>query len=368
MKPAAALATALLVPSACAAQRAHGGGEAMVALQSMATARAAHTATALPDGRVLLVGGFGDDQGAPPVVEVFDPVRQRFTALESRLEPRHSHTATPLADGRILVTGGYGRGNRYLATTVLIDPRTGQATAGPDMLEARAGHEAVRLDDGRVLVIGGVGVGWTFLASAELYDPVANRFLPTGAMAEPRESHVALRLHDGRVAVIGGHVGRREALRLQASIEVHDPATGRFTMLGVLREARHKHDAVVLPDGDLLVLGGADRRDSRGVLRSVERIDPASGRSSPMPALARPRYKLRGTSIVLPDGRILVAGGASRPEIYAPWSGASLVLEGPDRLPGLFSAAALLADGSVLVSGGYGPAPDAGAGAWRIRP
>jgi len=328
--------------------------------------RAAHTATLLPEGHVLVVGGMGPEASAS--AERYDPTSDSFTELPGPHVPRSSHTATRLTDGTVLVTGGYGPGNRYLRSAERFDPATETWHQAGVMTEARAGHLAVPLVDGRVLLIGGVGSGWTFLQSAEIYDPATGQFTATGSMAVPRESHVAVRLGDGRVLVVGGHAGRREQMVLYASAELYDPVIGRFTPTGSMGTPRHKHDAVLLADGSVLVTGGADRRDNRGQYNTVERYDPATGRFEPQPPMALTRYKHAGTTLLLADGRVLVAGGADRVEVYDPTEGSSTVVASDPRLPGLFSAVVPLPDGGALITGGYGDDITGRGGTWRYRP
>lgn len=334
---------------------------------AMGAGRAAHTATTMRDGRVLVAGGF-TEKGSPVGAEIFDARAGRFVQAMPMVETRHSHTATALPDGRVLIAGGYGAGATTLASTEIFDPQRGIFTPGGRLEDARAGHVAVALGDGTVLIAGGVGPDWTFLASAETLDPVSGRSRRIGAMTVARESHVAVSLRDGRVLVVGGHVGRRAAMVLHASAEIFDPFTRRFTRTGDMHVPRHKHDAVGLRDGRVLVTGGSDRRDSDGVYGSTEIFDPASGRFALGTTLARPRYKHAGSSLLLQDGRVLIAGGADRAEIYDPRSDVFALVDGQDRLPGLFSAAALLPSGRALVTGGYGPGRDPQPLAWVVSP
>src|SRR5262245_29379580 len=90
---------------------------ALVALPSMHEPRAAHTATTLLDGRVLIVGGLASNATAS--AELFDPTTRRFSATASLRTPRASHTATLLADGRVLIAGGYN--GTWLASTEIYD-------------------------------------------------------------------------------------------------------------------------------------------------------------------------------------------------------------------------------------------------------
>jgi hypothetical protein len=342
-------------------------GGVLVPAETMASPRAAHTLTRLQDGRVLVAGGMTGSERSAAGSELFDPATGHFTSAGEMRIPRHSHTATLLPDGRVLLAGGYDAGGQVLAEAELYDPNDRRFVSAGTMGTARAGHVAVLLADGRVLLVGGVGEGWIFLASAELYDPGMGRFLPTGSMHTARESHVAVRLLDGRVLVVGGHSGRRGDLRILADAEAYDPTAGRFAPAGRSAVPRHKHDALLLDDGRVLVTGGADRRDSQGVYRSADLYDPATATFRLAGAMRLPRYKHQGTSVRLPDGRVLVAGGAARPEVYDPREDTFHLIRGEGNLPGLFSAAAPAGDGEVLITGGYAEDRGPAAAAWLFR-
>jgi len=334
----------------------------------MSLARMAHTATALPDGRVLVAGGFTGEERAVLSAEAYDPVMGRFSRLPRLNTPRHSHTATLLPSGKVLLVGGYGAGTTTLASAELFDPVSGTFTPTEPMLEARAGHIAVPLADGKVLIAGGVGPEWRFLSSAELYDPRTGRFSRTGPMTVARESHTAVRLLDGRVLIAGGHRGRRAGVTLYASAETYDAATATFTRVGDMRARRHKHDAVLLHDGRVLVTGGSDERDVDGAYDTTEWFDPKSGTFTPGPTMKHPRYKHNGSAVVLSTGVVLIAGGAPQAETYDPRGGAFAIVPGEGRLTGQFSAVAPLLADRVLVTGGYGIGQPPRESAWVYRP
>jgi hypothetical protein len=319
----------------------------------------------LVDGNVLIVGGFAGDEAQLAGAETFDHQRERFERVVHPRTKRQSHTATRLRDGKVLIAGGMGETRRYLDTADVYDPATRTFSATGRMTTARSNHAAVLLEDGRVLLVGGVGTGWTFLASAEIYDPRAGTFTATGVMGEPREGHAAVRLQDGRVLVTGGHRGRAAAMVVSRTAEVFDVVTRRFVPTGAMTIRRHKHDAVTRGDGHVLVLGGSDERDSDGVYNSVEVFDPAGGAFVAGNPMRLGRYKHRGTSFPLANGRWLLAGGAPQAEEYDPASGGrSEVVGGAARLAGQFSAAALLPGGRVLITGGYGQGRGPTADAW----
>ena len=357
----------LAAPTSTVAQPRTGLGR-LRATASMHMARAAHTATTLPGGGVLIVGGFTGDESKLAGAELFDPGSERFADIAQSNERRQSHAATRLPDGQVLISGGMGTGNRSLATAELFNPVTNTFRTTGRMTMARAGHEAVLLDDGRVLLVGGVGTGWTFLATAEIFDPRTGVFSATGTMSEPRESHVAIRLRDGRVLIAGGHRGRGAATIISRTAEIFDPATGRFQMAAPMRVRRHKHDAVALDDGRVFIVGGADERDNEGVYSSVEVFDPVTARFQAAPDMRLGRYKHRGTTFALSSRTLLLVGGAAQPEEYDVVSGQSEVVGGGTRMAGQFSAAALMPGGRVLITGGYGHGAGPVSDAWIYEP
>jgi hypothetical protein len=333
----------------------------------MRVARAAHTATRLRGGDTLVAGGFGEAEGYPLAsAELYDAPAGSFAPIEGMTTPRQSHTATPLPDGQVLITGGYGT-DGPLRSAETYDPLTRRFTPTGRMAARRAGHEAVQLEDGRVLIVGGVGPGFAFLETAELYDPLRGRFSSTGAMSVARESHTTTLLPNGRVLVAGGHVGREESLRLYASAELYDPATGRFARANDMTMPRHKHDAVGLAAGRVLIVGGADEREEPRPFDTAEIYDPDTHSFRRTGNLNLARYKLRGTSVLQESGRVVVAGGADGPEIYEPATGGFARLSGSFGQAPLFAAAARV-QGGVLLCGGYsregGPTDDV----WLVQP
>jgi hypothetical protein len=334
----------------------------IVAVGSMSSPRFAHTCTSLPDGRVLIAGG--QDVGALASAEVFDPVSNNFTNTGTMGEARAGHTATHLSNGKVLITGGYN--GAYLSSAEMYDPRTGRFARASSMTTARSGHEAILLNNGKVLLVGGVGAGWTFLASAEIYDPETGLFSRTDNMTTARESHTATLLKDGRVLITGGHKGRRTDIIIYSSAELYDLSIGRFLPAGNMSVRRHKHDATLLSDGRVLVVGGSDERDRDGAYVSAEIYDPSTGRFSAAANMNVRRYKHRGTTVLLPTGEVLVVGGSNVAELFDPVAGVFVRIEGSMGSDRLFSAATLLRNGRVLLTGGYDEGMATSSKAWLI--
>lgn len=339
-------------------------GQRVRQVATLRTARAAHTATTLPSGQVLVAGGIADGGGSLASAELFDPARNAVQVLGSLAARRAGHTATLLGDGRVLIAGGYN--GEYLASLEVFEPSTRRWHSAGLLTERRSGHTATLLPDGRVLFVGGIGRGWTFLGSAERYDPETGRSEPVGSMHVPRESHTATLLADGRVLVIGGHAGRRQNMEVYASAEVFSPRSGRFETAGALETARHKHDAIKLGDGRVLVIGGADRTD-RVYYATTEIYSPRTGKFERGPSMANRRYKIAGTSVLLPSGDVLVTSGARVVERLD--VGSWTFREVPGRFPDAyrFAAAAPLRGSDVFIAGGYSDRNQNTAGVWRLQ-
>jgi len=280
--------------------------------------------------------------------------------------PRASHTATLLPDGRVLIAGGYN--GTWLASTEIYDARSGTFTPGPQLTEPRSDHLAITLADGRVLFVGGTSTGYTFLASAEVLDPVRLTFSRTGSMSVARESHVGVLLPDSSVLVVGGHAGRQSAIQLHTTAERYDPASGVFRSTGSMTRRRHKHSGILLGDGRVLITGGSDERDDRGAYRDAEAFDLKTERFAPVGEMQRTRYKHHGTMTLLTDGRVLIAGGAGDPELFNPSTNRFTLVGSSNTLAGSFSSATRLDNGQVLIVGGYGNGTGPRQSAWLFAP
>ena len=220
------------------------------------------------------------------------------------------------------------------------------------MNERRVSPVAVLLRSGQPIAGGWVGHGCT--DSAELYDPSTGKFT---ALAGKMTGSGAMRgtlLPNGDVLITGG--ADHDSPGGIASAEIFHTASQTFQSVSTMHFARVAHTATLLQDGRVLIVGGRGEK----VNAVAETFNPKTARFTVRANLIAARYK--HTAGLLADGRVLIAGGSddrdwngnlNSAEIYDPKTGkfqAALPLnEKRFKLP---EEAVLLESGDLLVAGG----------------
>ena len=297
-------------------------------------------------------------RGRSSVRSFGDVVGQRRVADQwsSDAGARSGHTATLLVDGRVLIAGAMRRNQDFYRSAEIFDPTTGKFQPTGDMLVARVGHAAVRLRSSKVLIAGG-WIGDSATNEAELYDPATGKFTAIACMVTQRRDPRMTVLSDGNVLVTGGAGEHNDGPGSSIlAAEIFDATTLKFRPTGPMHHARLSQTATLLPDGRVLVAGG---RGSE-VNASAEIYDPKSGAFRETASMTTARYK--HTAGLLPDGRVLLAGGSDEPD----WHGTLSSAEIYDPQRGTFTATAALyharfklpaeavqtRSGQILVAGG----------------
>ena len=284
----------------------------------------------LPDGRVI--GVAHDHIDARSRVEfvkylaVFNPETDEWETISDIPLNRTSFDMAVLGDGRVLIVGGYD--SNATSSTFSIEPLDITETYNPDsgewrtfapMNEVAMEQALVRLSDGRVMAVGGFDDpnNMSGTARAEIFDPETDIWTLTGAMNIPRTFPEAIALSDGRVLVAGAGGSQTAVTDNVPNSETYEPATGEWTFTGAMSVSRAGHTLTLLPDGRVLAAGGGASLGQGYVLHSATEIfDPVTNTWSPGPELSEPRSQHSAT--LLPDGSVLLAGGiGQRQERYA---------------------------------------------------
>jgi len=325
--------------------------------------RSGHTATLLPDGKVLIAGGMQRNQDFYRSAELYDPATGKFQPTGAMTTERVGHVAILLRSGKVLIAGGWAR-RGCTESAEVYDPTTGKFTGVAKMMSRRGQPSATLLTNGDVLIAGGADHDTPGgIAAAEVFHAATLTFEAVGSLHDARISHTATLLSDGRVLIAGG---RGE--NVTATAELYDPKIRRFTQTGRLMAVRYKHTAGLLPDGRVLIAGGSDDRDWRGTLSSAEIYDAHTGKFTVASPMNDSRFKLPDEAVQLASGQLLIAGGSKQVEIYDPKTGKFLLASGQMNDARHFMTETRLKDGRVLLAGGY-PENDQGTTqTWVYRP
>jgi hypothetical protein len=334
----------------------------------MSVARFDHAAALLANGQVLIVGGLSRNGVAQPTAELFDPASARFVpAGAPQVKRGWAPIAVTLQNGTVLIAGGSDVScmGCALADAELYDPRTKTFSRTSSMSVKRAGARALPLPNGDVLIAGGAQDANPESAQATSAPPAtAELYHPaTGNFTSAGTMHLPdpaqlIQLNDGRVLAVG-----------PSGAEFYDPANGQFTPAGKMIRPRTKFGAALLPDGRVLIAGGQTGGPWGQREDTTEIFDPRSGRFSAGPRLNERRFKLAHSVVTLKNGQVLVGGGAEQLEVYDPATRSFSAVSG-EKLDGFcFSTATLLNDGRVLLAGGYARPGGAGVNhAWLYTP
>ena len=267
--------------------------------------------------------------------------------------PRTYAQAVTLATGQVLLVGGMDRDSRAVTNgwAEILDPRAGTVRRDAAPQIARMWQSVTTLPNDLVLVIDGTerhsDGSWYALAYAESFDPWTGRWHQISAPSMARSDHEAVVLRDGRVLVIGGNDGPKWVHQS----EIYDPATDRWSLAASLPVGRTRFTAATLPDGRVLVAGGFAEPGAATDRTLI--YDPASDSWSEGPQMLAKRAI--HSEVALPGGDLLFIGGqedgSNTAERYDQ-RGHRFVFAGTLGSPRMFGQAAVAEDGSVIFAGG----------------
>ncbi|WP_084285447.1 LamG-like jellyroll fold domain-containing protein [Solirubrobacter soli] len=320
-------------------------------------------ASMLSNGKVAMWDAFGAAMGSE---RIWDPATGTFQQTPSGLNLFCAgHVLLP--DGRLFTAGGHVLAYAGITDTELLNPLTGSWTAGPQMARGRWYPTTTTLPDGRVLIVSGDGISDTpggynaFYRPSdtipEIYDPATNTItaMPSAALRMPLYPFMFV-APDGRVVsagpdkvtrILNVQTGTWSTLASQSPIDGHSavmyrpgkilksgtwadpdfptdtPVTNRAAVLDLnqtvptwqevspMKWKRTFHTLTVLPTGDVLAMGGTRTPNGNDVTQSAvlepEIWHPETDTWTSMASSQRPRG-YHNISLLLPDGRILLAG------------------------------------------------------------
>jgi len=275
--------------------------------------RSGHVAVQLGNGKTLVIGGYiyiNSNSLQTNTCRLYDPATGTWSATGSMAVTRSDYQAVVLANGKVLVAGGrVEQNNQSFASrsSELYDPATGQWSRAGDMIAGRAGFTLTLLANGRVLATGGVN-GGSVLSSCELFDPVSGTWTSTNPLDYSRYDHQAVRLADGRVLVVNG----TDYLRREMQPRLYNPATGTWSSAGTLVNESTRMGVVRLLNGEIL------RVNSN---QTCDLYDPTTGQFKAAAPTVNP-YSSSLMLNLLPDGKVLLIGNNDGPpttaELYIP--------------------------------------------------
>jgi N-acetylneuraminic acid mutarotase len=258
----------LSVAALATAERYSVTANAWTSAGAMANPRYQHTASLLANGMVLVAGGSNALIGSCncttflAAAELYDPTANTWTTTGSLATARYAHTATVLPNGNVLVAGGFGgtpntlqNVGAVLASAELYDPTTGTWSPAASMNTARSYHTATLLASGLVLVTGGSS-GTATTPTAEVYDPTANTWTAVASLLTPRQSQQAVLLPTGDVLIVGGYNTSSNAVFGVGTAELYDPVADTFSAAGSMVTLRQGFTLSGLGDGRVMLVGG----------------------------------------------------------------------------------------------------------------
>lgn len=335
------------------AQQPASGKGGTVVQASLLTPRGGHTATATPQG-VVILGGEASQQ-VVSAAELYQ--NGKWSPAGALKTARTGHTATLLSSGLILVAGGQSDvvGGQVLATSELYDPASQTSKPGPALITARTGHAAVAFQtaQGEFVLLAGGSDAQGSLNTAELYDVAQDQFVPVAApLMQDRVGASALKLQDGRILIQGGVTGLMPGSfsSQPAAAELFDPQSQSFSAAPVMSVDRFGSALALNDAGQALVAGG---RSLAGPEASLEAFDPLTGSWSSAGNLGQAREGLTATAVA-GGGILLVAGSEQAPTATVErLNGAQVSMLTPLNEARMSHTATRLPSGNVLIVGGF---------------
>lgn len=303
--------------------------------------RAYHTATLLPDGKIVVIGGiqFNGNGNTSPVskVEIYDPDADQWNAIEGTSISRYHHSADLIEKGtlkgQILIVGGEGT-NGTLKTYQFFNPQTGYQSSANQIHSSISGlskHTSTALADGNILFFGGYSTvdgiimisNYYFIFTPPLSSssplPISPFSIPVSTNLNGRVNHTATRLSDGRVLFVGGLYSlfsSPSTAPIATDAALYTPETngsGTWVSITGPNEPRFFHTSTLLPNGTVLISGG--QKNETELSNSNEVFNPESNTFEQLDPFTNPLLNLdtvlKNRTATLSGEKVIFIGGNS---------------------------------------------------------
>lgn len=270
----------------------------------------------LADGRVAVIGGTSTSGGLGiPDVTAFDWNTEQWQNLAPMHYPRWYATGTTLSDGKVMVNSGANTSaSDIVATPEMYNPPTNVWTTMTAATHSMPIYPFIyQLPDGRVLHAGGSEAPTTTEAldlNTNAWSTVDSRVIDGGSIV----NYAPGKFMKAGSATDSGNSG--PSTNAAYTLDLNQPnATWQPT--GSMAYPRAFLNLTALPDGSVLASGGDTEKsgynDANGVL-PMEIWSPATGQWKTVASLTEPRL-YHSVATLLPDGRVLIAGGGGDPGV-----------------------------------------------------
>lgn len=270
--------------------------------QRLAAAPSARTevVAATSGTRVYVMGGYREDGGTVPTVEVFDTATGRWEgAAELPVAVNHAMAAT--VDNQVYVFGGFESSGDPSRHAFKLDGPTWRPIA--PLPQERAAGTAVALS-GKVYLVGGLNAGG--LARQMLvYDPAADLWTNAPGPPTPRE-HLGGAGFGGKVYAVGGRASGKGNF---AAFESYDPSTNQWTVLPDLPTRRGGLAAAATCSGQIVAVGG----EAEATFKEAEAFNVKTGSWSALPPMLTPRH---GLGVVTMGTTLYTFAGGPEPGLH----------------------------------------------------
>jgi N-acetylneuraminic acid mutarotase len=262
------------------------------------------------DPGLYVIGGWGIDSYSKNVYK-FDYFGEKWSKCEMEYPFKVSrHLSVKLRSGSILTSGGYYGYEGRSSDCFLFTPsaRSNMFTKLNNMNKKREYHALVAMTDGRVMCCGGYNEEEFYLDAVEFYNPSASTWTLSDVRMVRKRRGRAVVLQDGNVLIMGG-IGYSN---YASSCEIYDVRANAFKSVSAMKSNRCFPSCCLLPNGNVFICGGFN--DTNGYLATCEEYNPSADTwtmdETNIPSMIKGR-SIHGCMLLRDNNTIIAFGGHS---------------------------------------------------------